>query len=146
MLAGLAYFGCVFGVGFALGVLRTTIATPLLGQTLAVGVELPIILVIAWAACRRLTARYKVCPWLLPRAAMGATAFLLLMMGEALISLLLVERSLAAHIQLYQEASHLMGLAGQVAFASFPVLQGWIIESPLRKSASEPNARGNREQ
>jgi hypothetical protein len=61
---------------------------------------------------------------------MGTTAFVLLMAGELSISLLLAGRSAAEHLQLYWEASHMLGLAGQVAFALFPVLQISMASSP----------------
>lgn len=123
--AGLAYFGCVFAVGFALGVVRTVFIVPLLGDTFAVAVEVPIILAVAWIVSRWLTQRFEVSARLLPRAVMGATAFILLMAGEASLSMLLAGRSLAEHLQLYREASHILGLVGQIAFALFPVLQVW---------------------
>jgi hypothetical protein len=57
---------------------------------------------------------------------MGAVAFALLMAGELSISVLLTGRSAAEHLQLYREVSHMLGLAGQLAFALFPVLQVWM--------------------
>ena len=132
--AGLAYFGCVFAVGFALGLGRTVFIVPLLGEAFAAAVELPIILAVAWIVSRWLTRRFEVPARLLPREVMGATAFILLMAGELSISLLLAGRSLIEHLQLYREASHMLGLAGQIAFALFPALQIWI--------ASPPAARG----
>jgi hypothetical protein len=138
IIAGFAYFGCVFAVGFALGVVRTAIVVPLLGETVAVSMELPIILVIAWIACRWLTSHLVVPSRLVSRAVMGAVGFALLMVGELSISLMLAGRSLIEHLQLYREASHLLGLAGQIAFAFFPTLQIWI--------ASPPAARGGKDQ
>jgi hypothetical protein len=54
---------------------------------------------------------------------MGATAFALLMLGEAAISILLGGRSLAGHVALYAHAPHLLGLAGQVVFALLPLIR-----------------------
>jgi hypothetical protein len=65
---------------------------------------------------------------------MGAVGFVLLMAGELSISLLLAGRSAAEHLQLYWEASHMLGLAGQVAFALFPVLQASMAGSPSARS------------
>jgi hypothetical protein len=130
IIAGLAYFGCVFAAGFALGIVRTVVLVPLLGGILAVALELPIILALAWFVCRWLIGRFEVPARLSSRAVMGATAFALLMAGEVAISLLLAGRSLTEHLQLYQEASHIIGLAGQVAFALFPVLQVWGANPP----------------
>jgi hypothetical protein len=44
------------------------------------------------------------------------------------------EFRLDEHLQLYREASQMLGLTGQFAFALFPALQIWI--------ASPPSARG----
>jgi hypothetical protein len=126
ILAGVAYFGCVFAAGFALGVLRMVLVVAPVGETVAVALELPIILAIAWIGCRWLINRLEVPSRLVSRAAMGAVAFILLMAGELSISLLLAGRSAAEHLQLYREASHMLGLAGQLAFALFPVLQVWM--------------------
>jgi hypothetical protein len=133
IIAGIAYFGCVFAAGFALGVLRTVVVVPLLGETVAVAMELPVILAIAWFACRWLTGGVEVPQRLAPRAAMGVVAFTLLMAGELSISLLLAGRNPIEHLQLYRQASHMVGLAGQIAFALFPILQIW--------TASPPSAR-----
>lgn len=126
ILAGVAYFGCVFAAGFALGVLRTVLVVAPLGETVAVALELPIILAIAWIACRWLINRLEVPSRFVSRAVMGAVAFILLMAGELSISLLLAGRSAAEHLLLYREASHMLGLAGQLAFALFPALQVWM--------------------
>ena len=42
ILAGVVYFGCVFAAGFALGVLRTVLVVAVVGETVAVALELPI--------------------------------------------------------------------------------------------------------
>jgi hypothetical protein len=101
IIAGLVYFGCVFAVGFALGIGRAVLIVSVLGETAAVAMELPIILAIAWIVCRWLNKRFEVPFRLFPRAVMGAVAFTLLMMGELSISLLLAGRSAAEHLQLY---------------------------------------------
>jgi hypothetical protein len=133
IIAGMAYFGCVFAVGFVLGVVRTVFMVRLLGDTVAVALELPIILSVAWIVSRWLTRQHEVPCRLLPRAVMGATAFILLMVGELSISLLLAGRSLIEHLQLYRAASHLLGLTGQFAFALFPTLQIWIARPPAAR-------------
>lgn len=119
--AGAIYFGAVFAVGFCLGVLRTLALLPRLGETLAVLLELPVILTASWLICARIL---RSMPMRRPgAAAMGAAAFALLMIAEVAMSTLLAGRSLAAHLALYAEPPHLLGLAGQLAFASFPYLQ-----------------------
>ena len=121
--AGIAYFGAVFALGFALGIARTLLLQPLAGETLAVALELPVMLGFAWVVCARLVRRFRVEPAAAARLVMGAGAFALLMAGELAISILLAGRSVGGHFALYRDAPHLLGLAGQLAFALFPLLQ-----------------------
>jgi len=122
MAGGGAYFGAVFLIGFVLGVVRLLVLVPLAGETLAVVVELPIILGFAWFACRWLIRAMGVPGSFPDRLVMGAVAFALLMLGEVAISVFLGGRDLAGHFALYRQAPHLLGLAGQIAFALFPAL------------------------
>lgn len=131
--AGLAYFGIIFALGFVLGVLRTLFVLPLVGEMAAIIIELPIILGLAWIVCRRLVRQFRLPPVLAARLVMGMVAFALLMIGELSVSVLLGGRSLAEHLALYRQVPHLLGLAGQVAFALFPALQSWLTG---RRSAS----------
>jgi hypothetical protein len=121
LAAGAAYFAAVFGAGFVLGVLRTLVLAPRLGEVAAVLVELPLILAWAWFVCGRLRRR-----WPLPvrdAALMGATAFVLLMVAEALLSIGLAGRTLAVHLAAYAEPAQALGLAGQLVFAALPALR-----------------------
>lgn len=120
--AGCLWFVLIFLAGFVLGVARTVLLAPALGELPAVAIELPVILALAWLACRRIVDRLDIPRRVLPRAVLGSTAFLLLMVGEAAISLLLAGRDLAGHLRLYGEPAALLGLAGQVAFALLPLL------------------------
>ena len=121
--AGAIYFAVVFAAGFCLGVLRTLLVQPLLGPFAAVALELPIILGIAWLACARILGRHPVSRG--GAAIMGALAFTLLMLGEAMLSMLLGGRSWSAHVALYAQGQHQLGLAGQLLYALFPVIQMW---------------------
>jgi len=128
LLTGAIYFAAVFAAGFVLGVLRTLVLIPLLGELGAVLVELPVILSIAWWVCTRILRRWPLSP---PAAvAMGAIAFLLLMGAEAGLSTLLAGRSLAEHLSLYAQLPHQLGLAGQLAFALFPWMQARRSQRP----------------
>ena len=128
LLCGIAYVASVFAAGFVLGVLRTLVLAPLLGELTAVLMELPVILSIAWLVCTRILRRWPLSP---PAAfGMGATAFLLLMGAEAGLSTLLAGRSLAEHMALYAQLPHQLGLAGQLAFALFPWMQARRSQMP----------------
>lgn len=121
LFTGTAYVGAVFAAGFVLGVLRTLVLVPLLGELAAVLVELPLMLTIAWLVCARILRRWPLSPF--AALGMGAIAFLLLMGAEASLSTLLAGRSLAEHLALYSQLPHQLGLAGQLAFALFPWIQ-----------------------
>lgn len=130
LLTGAAYFAAVFAAGFVLGVLRTLVLVPLLGELVAVLLELPVILTIAWLVCTRILRRWPLSP---PSAVgMGTIAFLLLMGAEAGLSTLLAGRSLAEHLALYSQVPHQVGLAGQLAFAMFPWIQVRSSQTPPR--------------
>lgn len=121
LLTGTAYVAAVFAAGFVLGVLRTLVMVPLLGEMAAVLVELPVILAVAWLVCTRILRRWPLSP--AAAVGMGAIAFLLLMGAEASLSTLLAGRSLAQHLALYAQLPHQVGLAGQLAFAVIPWIQ-----------------------
>jgi len=121
LLTGTAYVAAVFAAGFVLGVLRTLVLAPRLGELAAVLTELPLILTIAWLVCTRILRHW---PLSAPAAVgMGAIAFLLLMGAEAALSMLLAGRTLAEHLALYTQWAHRAGLVGQLMFALFPAIQ-----------------------
>jgi len=121
LIAGIAYCGVVFAVGFVLGALRVTLVVPRLGETVAL--ELPVILAISWMACRWLIVRFAVPADRNARLVMGATAFAVLMAAELGVSMIIFGRTLADHLDQYRTAPSLLGLTGQLAFAAFPLLQ-----------------------
>lgn len=119
--AGCTYFAGAFAVGFLLGVLRTLVLVPRIGETAAVLIELPIILGVSWLICGRILRRSPLSAG--EAVVMGASAFALLMIAELSMSMLLANRTFTAHLALYSDVAHLLGLAGQIAFALFPVVQ-----------------------
>jgi len=119
--SGVAYFLAVFAAGFALGVLRTLYVAPHVGVLAAVAIELPVILAVAWWVSARLQRRSSPTPR--DAGLMGGTAFVLLMLAEASLSIALFGRTIAEHLSLYADAGHLLGLAGQIAFALIPAVQ-----------------------
>jgi hypothetical protein len=122
--AGAMYFGIVFAAGFVFGTARALLTADAPEMRLAaVAVELPLILAVSWFACRHAIRLFAVPAFVSVRAAVGAIAFAMLMVAEAAISIGLAGRSLSEHLALYAEASHLLGLVGQVVFAVLPVLQ-----------------------
>lgn len=118
---GTLYFGAVFAVGFVLGAIRTVYLIPWIDEVWAVLAELPVILTVAWVTCGRLLRGGRLT--VTEAAVMGATAFILLMIAETVVSVLLSGRTLARHFALYAEPAHGLGVAGQLAFAVFPLLR-----------------------
>lgn len=124
--AGAVYFAIVFAVGFVLGTIRVLVVIPRFGETNAVLIELPVMLALSWIACGSLVRRFGVPPHFGARAVMGGVAFALLMIAEAGVSVFGFGRTFAEHLAGYQTAGAQLGLAAQVGFALFPLLQAAI--------------------
>jgi hypothetical protein len=121
--AGIAYFAIVFGAGFVFGGVRVLYLLPAFGPVAALFIELPVMLLISWIACAVLVDRLSVASTLSARLAMGGVAFALLMAAELLVSVFLFGRSVDDHLRAYATWSAKLGLAAQLAFGVFPVLQ-----------------------
>ena len=121
--AGLAYFGIVFAIGFLLGAIRVTVLVPLVGELLAVLLEIPIVLTSAWLICRWLVRWLNVPPSIGSRLAMGGLALVLLLVAEVVLSTLVFGNSMQEHFRSYLSFAHALGLAGQCAFGMFPFIQ-----------------------
>lgn len=116
------YFATVFAIGFVLGVLRTLFVQAGASRLLGVALELPLMLGASWMLCAWTMRRHAVPAVTGLRLQIGAIAFAWLMAAELLLSTLLAGRTLAEHVALYQEPSHLLGLAGQIAFGLMPAV------------------------
>ena len=80
--AGTAYFAIVYAVGFLLGTVRVLLLSPLVGETAAVLLETPVMLLISWIAARWSAETFSVPAKLLPRGVMGVLAFALLIFAH----------------------------------------------------------------
>lgn len=121
--AGFLYFALVFVAGFVLGAIRTFLLTPVLGDTFAVLVELPAMLLISWVVSRDTISRLGVPREVPTGLMMGAVAFALLLVAEAMADRFLAGCGLAEHFRAYEFAPGLLGLGAQILFALFPALQ-----------------------
>lgn len=54
---------------------------------------------------------------------MGGLAFALLMAAELALTLFVIGDSVADHFKAYRDAAPLLGLAGQIIFATFPLIR-----------------------
>ncbi len=120
--AGLLYSALIFSLGFVLGTLRELWLGPVFGRDAVVLIEGPFILLVSWFAAWWLVRRMPVASRVRDRLAMGATAFGLVMLGEAAVAVFSMGRTLAMHLQTYMTARGMLELSPQVAFALFPLL------------------------
>lgn len=123
---GLTLFAGVFALGFVLGVLRTLLLVPRLGELAAVAIELPLILAASWWWCGwllRHEAGRGLCVSGMRALAVGAIALGLLLLAELGLSIGLAGRSIGEHFALYAQPAHQLGLAGQCLFGLMPWLR-----------------------
>lgn len=120
--AGLLYFFGVFCVGFVLGGVRIMLLMPTLGETLAVLVEVPLMLVLCWILCGRAISLHDVPRRWRERLVMGSTALLCLLFGEFLLAIVFFGQTASQFFASFLLAAGLIGLAGQLLFAAFPLL------------------------
>jgi hypothetical protein len=122
--AGAHYAIIVFVIGFMLGTIRVLLVAPRLGETTAVILEAPMMLAASWFVCRGCVDRLDVRRTVPGRLLMGLVAFLVLMSAEVELGVVL-DRSIIDQLAMYKSTSGAIGLAAQVIFAIFPVLQVW---------------------
>ena len=121
--AGLCYFAVVFAAGFVLGAVRELVLLAILGSTLAIVLEVPVMLPLSWLVCAWLVRRFSVPPSPSARITMGAVAFLLLIAAETVLGVVGFGRSLTEQLQTYRALGPALGLVAQIAFAAFPLIQ-----------------------
>jgi hypothetical protein len=122
--AGVVYFAVVFAAGFVLGTIRTLLLVPRIGPLAAVLIELPLMLAVAWVACRWLVRRLAIGDDWRGRLLMGVVAFVLLIAAELALSLLLFGGTVTGFLAALGTPEGAAGLAGQAVFAAMPLLVG----------------------
>lgn len=120
--AGFAYFAVVFAAGFVLGTVRVLILAPAVGELTAVAIEAPVILAISWFVCAVLVARMAPPPTVADRAIMGASAFVFLITAEIVLTVTVFDGAARDVIEGWITTAGALGLAGQIAFALFPLV------------------------
>lgn len=125
LAAGALYFLLIFLLGMALGTIRILLLELRLGAVASVLVELPFMLAASWFACGWLIHQLAVPAAVSSRLAMGATAFVLLMIADLGLSLFAVGGTAAGHFAAYRSGAPLIGLLGQIAFGLFPLLRAF---------------------
>jgi hypothetical protein len=120
--AGIAYAVTVFAIGFLFGTLRILLLAPRVGATIAVSVEVPIMLTASWYASRILMKRFAVGAESRARILVGAVAFVTLMTLEVVLSIILFHRSIGEYLANLRSLAGGIGFAAQICFATFPFL------------------------
>ncbi|MFK7938899.1 MAG: hypothetical protein AB8B82_05940 [Roseovarius sp.] len=120
---GLAYVIAAFAFGFVLGTLRVFGLVPWLGETLAVLLELPVMLGFCWWVSAKIISGFNVPSHLTARLWMGGLAFGLLMLAELGLSIFGFGQTISGHFAQYLSLHGLLGLTGQVVFGLIPTFQ-----------------------
>jgi hypothetical protein len=121
--AGFAYAVSVFPVGFALGTVRVLVLVPRFGATKSVLLEAPVILAASWILSKVTTQRLQVPRDRASRAMMGSAAFGFLMCLELAVSVLVFKKPPTDFFLEYGTVPGMIGLAAQLAYAAFPLIQ-----------------------
>ena len=134
--ASITYFGVVFAFGFLLGAIRILLLVPILGETLAVLIELPFMIAISWMVCVRTLDYFSVPEHFFKRLTIGILALALLLSAELLLAIGLFDGSLQQFLSETKTLPGALGLIGQGLFALFPILHVNISQIKQATSSS----------
>lgn len=124
LIAGTAYFVALFSLGFVLGTIRVVFVAPRFGQLTATFAEVPVMLTVAFFACRWATRRWQVPRTIAIRWAMALWFLALLTFFEMLLGATLFARTLAEQWAALATPSGLLGLSAQIIAALLPLFVG----------------------
>lgn len=122
--AGLAYFALVFGAGFVLGALRVSLLVPRFGERIAELSEMPLMFGVIVIAARFVMRRFAIPRSIPARLGTGLVALGLLLAAEALLAVVLQDRSLGDYVASRDPVSGSVYLAMLGLFTLMPVLIG----------------------
>lgn len=120
--AGLTYSALVFLLGAMVGTVRTLVLEPHVGALAATMLELPVMLAAAALLAATLAELFKVPSTVADRLLMGALAFAVLKSAELALDMAANGATALGHFRDYRTPANFLGLAGQIAFALFPLL------------------------
>lgn len=99
--SAIAYANVVFAVGFIAGMFRVLFVVPQIGETVAVLIELPLMIAASYLFASWCVRRWQVPGDILPRVSMGVVAFATLMIFEAFVSLAMFGNTPSQHFARY---------------------------------------------
>ncbi len=105
-----------------MGAVRIFVILPRFAPSLAVLIELPVILAVCWFAAKWTVEKFAVPAIAAHRLVMGAIAFVLLMLAEAILATAGFGWTIAGFLGSIATPEGAIGLAGQMFFALFPYL------------------------
>lgn len=125
ILAGVTYFGIVFSIAFLFGTIRVILIVPRVGELIAVVMEMPAVLMVSWKSACWTVGKYDIAQRFTDRATMGGVAFVTLICAELSLSVVAFGKT-PSEFRREQTSStpKLLGLAGQVLYGLFPIIEG----------------------
>jgi hypothetical protein len=118
------YFVALFSLGFVLGTIRVVFIAPRFGALAGTIVEVPIMLVAAFWACRWTIRRWHVPIASATRWAMTIWFLVLLFVFETILGAALFGRTIAQQWAALATSAAMLGLAAQLVAALLPTLVG----------------------
>lgn len=118
----LAYFACVFGIGFLLGIVRVLWLAPLVGERTAELLEIPVIVVVFTILARYLVNRWRKRLTLGGTLASGALALAILVAVELTVVLAVRGLTLTEYFDTRDSIAGAVYAASLVLFAVMPSL------------------------
>jgi hypothetical protein len=124
MIAATVYFLMLFALGFALGTIRVLAVAPRFGELAATLTEVPLMLTVAYFACRWAIARWHVPRDPAARWAMVLWFLILLFLFETLLGAMLFGRPATEQWAALATPTGLLGLSAQIIAALLPLFVG----------------------
>lgn len=118
----LAYFGCVFGVGFLLGIVRVLWLVPLVGERMAELLEIPVIVGVFTILARYLVNRWRKRLTLGATLASGTLALAILVAVELTVVLVVRGLTLTEYFDTRDPIAGAVYAASLLLFAVMPSL------------------------
>ncbi|TGK08982.1 hypothetical protein EHO60_13220 [Leptospira fletcheri] len=115
------YFLGIFTLGFLLGTVRTLVLAPKIGATIAVLIELPVILSMSWLFCGYLIRRFAIFRAWQVLLFSGAFSLVLLFITEFSLSVFAFGQTPESYFAGFRTVHGRIGLLGQITFALIPV-------------------------
>ncbi len=124
LIAGAAYFGALFALGFILGTIRVMITAPRFGVLTATALEVPVMVGAGFALCRWAISRWHVPRAITLRGVMVIWFLFLLALFETGLGALLFGRSASEQWAAFSTPAGAVGTTAQIITALLPLFVG----------------------